>query len=149
MGDESTFQRLLASRPGLVRTLSDDDRRKLASAAENNNTEAARLMLAAGWPVDARGRHGGTALHWAAFHGNLELINLILGYAPALEMRDADFDATPLGWAAHGSQHGWFRQTGNYAGAADALVKAGAVVPAKVEGTQAVREVLQKPRKER
>jgi len=142
LGDESTLQMLLARRPDLVRTLSEDDRRKLPRAAENNNTEAVRLMLAAGWPVDARGRHGGTALHWAAFHGNLEAIRLILGYSPALEMRDADFNATPLGWATHGSEHGWFPQTGNYAGAADALVKAGAALPEKVEGTQAVREVL-------
>lgn len=142
LGDELTFQMLLARRPDLVRTLSEDDRRKLPRAAENNNTEAVRLMLAAGWPVDARGPHGGTALHWAAFHGNLDAIRLILGYRPALEMRDADFNATPLGWATHGSEHGWFRQTGNYAGAAEALVKAGAALPEKVEGTQAVREVL-------
>ena len=102
------------------------------------------------WPATlnsfTRGRHGGTALHWAAFHGNLELVNLTLGYGPGLELRDTGFDATPLGWAAHGSEHGWFQQTGNYVGAADALVRAGAALPEKVEGTQAVREVLKQRR---
>ena len=149
LGDEATFQRLLASRPDLVRTLSEDDHRKLPIAAESNNTEAVRLMLTAGWPVDAPGRHGATALHWAAFHGNAEAIRLILGYGPLLEMRDTDFNATPLGWATHGSEHGWFRETGNYVGAVETLVKAGAALPEEVKGTAAVRAVLQPRRAER
>ena len=31
-------------------------------------------MLGAGWPVNARGKHGATALHFAAWHGNLEMV---------------------------------------------------------------------------
>src|SRR5262249_9006830 len=49
LGDEAVFKDLLASRPDLARSLSEDDRRKLASAAQNNNTKAVQLMLAAGW----------------------------------------------------------------------------------------------------
>jgi hypothetical protein len=149
LGDETTVQRLLAGRPGLARTLSEEDRRRLPIAAENSNTEAVRLMLAAGWPVDACGRHGATALHWAAFHGNVEAIQLILGYGPPLEVRDAEFNATPLGWATHGSEHGWFRETGNYVGAVEALVQAGAALPQELKGTEAVRAVLQQRRAER
>src|SRR5438445_9481243 len=70
LGDEGTFKALLANRPDLIRTLSEDERRKIVNAAQNNNTNAVRMMLKAGWPVDARGQHGGTALHWAGFHGN-------------------------------------------------------------------------------
>jgi ankyrin repeat protein len=106
-------------------------------------------MLAAGWPVDVRGGHGATALHWAAFHGNSEATNLILGYGPPLEMEDTDFHGTPLGWAMHGSEHGWDPQSGDYVGVADSLARAGAVIPEKVGGTQAVREVLEKYRIER
>jgi ankyrin repeat protein len=147
LGDEPTFRMLLAKRPDLVRSLSDDDRRKLPRAAESNNTEAVRLMLAAGWPVDVRGGHGATALHWAAFHGNVEATNLILGYGPPLEMEDTDFHGTPLEWAMHGSEHGWDPQSGDYVGVADTLAKAGAVIPEKVGGTQALREALGKHKK--
>ncbi|HZS61245.1 MAG TPA: hypothetical protein VFA43_18355, partial [Gemmatimonadaceae bacterium] len=70
VGDEAAFREVQRLRPDLVATLSDDDKRKLADAAENNNLDAVRLMLGAGWPVDFIGAHGGSALHWAAFHGN-------------------------------------------------------------------------------
>jgi hypothetical protein len=39
----------------------------------------------------------------------------ILRYNPPLELTDADFHAPPLGWAIHGSQHGWYSRTGDYA----------------------------------
>lgn len=144
LGDEDTFKALLASQPNLVEALSDGDRRKLTNAAENNNTQAVRLMLAAGWPVDARGRHGGTALHWAAFHGNAEMIQIILKHSPPLELRDDDHNASPMGWATHGSEHGWYCKTGNYAAAVEALIKAGAKIPEKIDGTEAVQDVLRR-----
>jgi ankyrin repeat protein len=144
LGDEAIFRGLLASRPNLAQSLSADDRQRLINAAQNNNTEAVRLMLAAGWPVDGRGRHGGTALHWAAFHGNAAMAQILLSYHPPLEWRDNDFDATPLNWAVHGSEHGWHRQTGNYPATIEALLKAGAKPPQKITGTEAVQEVLRR-----
>src|SRR5205814_10089283 len=92
--------------------------------------------------VDARGQHGGTPLHWAAFHGNAEMVQEILRYHPALELTDRDFKATPLGWAIHGSEHGWHCRTGHYAGTVEALLQAGAKLPEKVEGTDVVKAVL-------
>ncbi len=65
LGDEAIFRELLAKRPNLVETLSDDDRRQLPDAAQNNNAAAVRLMLAAGLPVDALGEYKMTALQWA------------------------------------------------------------------------------------
>jgi hypothetical protein len=43
-----------------------------------------------------------------------------------LEAIDNDFAKTPLGWAKHGSEHGWHCRTGNYAATIDALRRAGA-----------------------
>jgi ankyrin repeat protein len=146
LGEEGIFKALLAGRPNLVQTLSDDQRRKIANAAQNNNTKAVRLMLAAGWPVDVRGQHGGTPLHWAAWHGNAAMVREILRYHPALELgADEGYDSTPLGWALHGSEHGWHRGTGDYAGAVEALLQAGAKVPKMTEDLEAsepVRAVL-------
>ena len=145
--DESAVQSLLRNDPGLAGRLSESDRRHVALAARNNNTDVVRVMLAAGLPVDAIGQHGATPLHWAAFHGNLEMARELLRHPgrPSLELTDADFKSTPLGWAIHGSQNGWHCQTGDYAGTAQALIEAGASLrDRKLDGTEAVREVLRR-----
>ncbi|HEX4643990.1 MAG TPA: ankyrin repeat domain-containing protein, partial [Verrucomicrobiae bacterium] len=146
LGDEALFKALMAGHPDLAHTLSGAEHAKLANAAQNNNTSAVRLMLQAGWPVDARGQHGATPLHWAGFHGNVEMAEIILRHHPPLEVLDASFDATPLGWAIHGSENGWHRATGNYAATVEALLKAGARLPENIKGTPEVREVLRRHR---
>src|SRR5271157_3779491 len=69
----------------------------MAQAARNNDTQAALLMLEAGLPVPARGQHRGTPLHWAAWHGNLALVQALLRSNPPLEDAENDFHATRLG----------------------------------------------------
>src|SRR5258708_10381013 len=116
LGDEVAFQSLLTSHPGLAKTLSDDERRKIVAAAEGNNTQAVRMMLAAGWPVDVRaGGMGGTALHFAAWHGNTEMISGILKDHPPLEAPYTSHGRTPLNYALHGSKNSWERHKGDYA----------------------------------
>ena len=144
LGDEQTFQALLASRPDLVKTLSDDDRRKLVDAAQNSNAEAVHLMLQAGWPVDARGQHGATALHWASWHGNAGIVREILRHNPPIEDAANDFKGTPLGWAIHGSENSWHCKTGDYAGVVELLCKASARVPEVLSGTEVVKGVLRR-----
>jgi ankyrin repeat protein len=142
LGDEAMMNSLLAAEPNLVARLHDADRRQLAHAARNNDLNAVCLMLAIGLPVDARSQHNATPLHWAAFHGNAEMVDLILQKNPPLEVTDADFNATPMGWAIHGSENGWQRETGNYAAVVEALLRAGAKPPQKVAGSAEARQVL-------
>jgi ankyrin repeat protein len=142
--DELTVKKLLAQNSDLVSKLSEAYRRQIAHAARNNNLAAVRIMLAAGLPVDELGQHKATPLHWAAFHGNVEMAREILRYKPPLEQTDADFSSTPLGWAIYGSQNGWNSQTGNYAATVEALLKAGAKMPENDGGTEAVQEVLRR-----
>ena len=145
LGEESLFDELLASRPDLVRTLTHADRRKLVDAAQASNARAVRLMLAAGWPVDARGQHDGTALHWAAWHGNAEMVREILRYRPPIEDRGNEFNSPPIGWAVHGSVNSWRRTTGDYAATVEALLEAGAEAPkftGDLEASEPVRAVL-------
>ena len=80
---QGAFRALLASHPNLAERLSDDERRRLPDAAQNNNTGAVRLMLAAGWPVDATGEYQMTPLHWAAWHGNAEMVQEFCGTLPS------------------------------------------------------------------
>jgi ankyrin repeat protein len=145
MADGDEVRRLLAQQPQLVETLSASDRQHVAFAARNNRTDAVRAMLAAGFPVDATGEHEATPLHWAAFHGNAEMVREILRYNPPLEQPDRSFQGTPLGWAIHGSEHGWHVKTGDYATVVDLLFAAGAKSPeGQPKGTEAVKVVCRK-----
>jgi len=144
-GNESAVGALLAANPDLAKSLSDEERRRLPDAAQSNNLNAVRLMLKSGWPVDARGQHRGTALHWAAFHGSAKMVRELLDHHAPVEVKGDEYDATPLGWALHGSVHGWNRRTGDYADTVAILLAAGAQAPPpseNVETTDAVRAVL-------
>ena len=59
-----------------------------------------------------------------------------------IENADNDYQSTPLGWALHGSEHGWHAETGDFAATVTALLEAGARLPERLEGTDVVREVL-------
>ena len=141
-GDESAVQSLVAENPGLAAGLAVADRHQIAHAARNDSLAAVRSMLAAGLPVDARGQHGGTPLHWAAWHGNVAMVREILRHNPPVEQTDMDFNSTPLGWAIHGSENGWHRETGDYAATTEALVQAGARIPETHAGSAAVKAAL-------
>jgi ankyrin repeat protein len=145
VGDEPAFRELLREQPDLVSTLSDADKRKLADAAQNNNLDAVRLMLGAGWPVDFPGPDNVTALHWAAFHGNADMVREILRYRPTVDIEDRTYRGSPLGWAGYGSKNGWHHDTGDYAGVVQALLDAGAEPPASMDNftaSDAVRDVI-------
>ena len=145
-GDEAMVGTLLANRPDLGLTLSPDERRKVADAAQGNSLPAVRLMLAAGWPPDARGQHGATPLHWAAWHGNAEMVGELLRHHPPLDAADNDYNGSPLGWAMHGSENSWHKETGDYAATVEALLRAGAKsLDSKTgHGTPAAREALRR-----
>jgi hypothetical protein len=145
LGDESLFRSLMKSRPNLVETLSETEYRKIADAAQSNNTQAVRLMAAAGWPVDFSGQHGLSPLHWAAWHGNVEMVRHLLRHGASLELRGNEWDITPLTSALHGSEHGWHKDTGDYGGTVEALLQAGAKAPKltdDLEASDAARAVL-------
>jgi ankyrin repeat protein len=145
MGDEPLFRGLLDAHPGLVQSLSDGGRRKLVDEAQDENAPAVRLMLDGGWPIGARGQHGATALHWAAFHGNVAMVRDLLRHGAPIDLKDDDFDGPPLRWAIYGSVHGWRCRTGDYAGTVEALLDAGAKAPVlndALEASGPVREVL-------
>ena len=145
LGDEDAFRALLANRPSLPQTLSEDDRRRLPDAAQNNNTTAVRLMLAAGWPVDTVGEYRMTPLQWAAWHGNAEMVREILRYRPEVERKDNNHHISALHGLLHGSENSWHRETGDYVATLEALLDAGAEAPEvtdDLEASEPVREAL-------
>jgi ankyrin repeat protein len=142
--DDDAVRTFRAAVPSLPDSLSADQRQLVAHAARNNQTRAVALMLECGWPVDARGQHHATLLHWAGFHGNVEMAREILRFDPPLEATDADFKGTPLGWTIYGSQNGWYASTGRHADTIALLLRAGATRPREIGGSPAVREALQR-----
>jgi ankyrin repeat protein len=141
MEDRAAVESLRAKYPDAAGNLSHSERAAILHVAQANRGEAVRLMLECGWPT---GGEPETPLHWASFHGNVEMARAILKFHPPLEALDLRYQAPPLGWACHGSQFGWYKQTGDYAGVAEVLLEAGAKPPERISGSPAVREVLRK-----
>jgi len=142
--DGASVAALQAGHPDIAEKFSGAERTEIAQAAHDNDIEAVLLMLQAGLSAATRGPHSGTPLHWAAWHGDLAMIHALLRHNPPLDDAENDFHATPIGWATHGSEHGWHHRTGNYPAVVEALLKAGAKLPDTVSGSDPVKEVLRR-----
>jgi len=150
-GDDAMRTAVLAAHPGITGTLDDAERSRLPAAAQENDLNAVRRMIEAGWPLDAPGQHGATALHWAAWHGNAAMVREWLPRGAPIDAVERDYRGTPAHWAIYSSVHGWHPATGDYAGVLDALLHAGAAPPSlrpNTEMSSAVRTVMQPYMKE-
>jgi peptide-methionine (S)-S-oxide reductase len=100
LGDDEALRSLLAS-------ASRDERQAAFGAAViNGRLAAARIALDAGAKVNARlpvHAHA-TALHQAAFDGDLALIALLLERGAHRDTRDALWDGTPHDWALYANR---------------------------------------------
>ncbi len=126
-GDLDMARRLIARDP--LENLSKMEHRAYVKLAERGKTATIASMIDLGFPVNARGEHGQTALHWAAWHGWRETAAALLSRGVALEAKEDEFGATPLGWAIHGCDN-WPNPDGDYPGVVRLLLEAGAKVMA-------------------
>jgi hypothetical protein len=101
--DGAEVERLIRRNPELIGQLTGADQAALADAARQGRTGAVRLMLDTGFPLDARGEDGATALHAAAYSGSADTVRLLLNRGADIEARDTSWDSTPLDWAMVGS----------------------------------------------
>jgi len=120
------FDHLL--RPPSAITAAPGDERLLPDLAMSRRISAVRALLAAGFPVDARGEMGATALHWACWKGYADLVKLLLERGASMTIEDQEFQGTPPGWFGHGV-HNCDEGTGDYAEVARLLIAAGATIP--------------------
>jgi ankyrin repeat protein len=78
----------------------------LALAAQHGHVEIVRLLLDAGEDPDRHNPEGihphATPLHQAIWSGNEAVMRLLVERGARLDIRDAIWQATPLGWAIHG-----------------------------------------------
>lgn len=78
----------------------------LIAAASLYCEEIAFYFMDKGADLNHQGTLGGTALHWAAWTGQNNLVGSLLQYPIDKEARDTQFGATPLLWAIHGAYDG-------------------------------------------
>jgi ankyrin repeat protein len=98
-GDASTVDRLVATDPGLPVRLIAEAPDLLIRAAELDRPDAVRLLVRVGFDVNGRQRI--TPLHEAAYNGSAGMARLLIELGADPNVRDAEFDATPAGWAEH------------------------------------------------
>jgi ankyrin repeat protein len=128
-GDDARADVVLAGGPQLVDRPPDKALRQVADAARNNNIAAVRAMLRRGFPVTALSQHGAMPLHWAAFHGNSDMLEDVLRHNPPINAQDRQFQGTPMSWLIHGALNPWRGiSTGRHGECVRLLLNAGAQV---------------------
>jgi ankyrin repeat protein len=103
LGDSAAARGLVSAEPSLLHRLDAGDLAALVAAAEHGNIPAVELALDVGFPIEARGDDGGTALHAAAYAGNAPTVALLLARGADLTARDTRWRSQPLDWALVGS----------------------------------------------
>jgi ankyrin repeat protein len=73
----------------------------LNAAASLGAVEVAIVLLDVGAKPELRGTGGETALHWAAYIGNDKLVARLIAAGAPVDVKDPQFNSTPLGWTLH------------------------------------------------
>ena len=143
-GDEAQAQSILRENPGMIESMTADDHRAISDAAWNGDARAVALMSELGFDPRTPGHDAGTALHCAAWDGSAKTVEVLLRRPDArglIEIKDAHYGATPLGWCCHGSRFG--NRSHDHAGVAKRLLEAGAQPgPDSSEASPSVEAVL-------
>ncbi|HEX7880521.1 MAG TPA: ankyrin repeat domain-containing protein [Candidatus Eisenbacteria bacterium] len=85
--------------------LTGEQRGLLAHAANAPSMAAVDALLDVGFDLAWESEWGGTALHWVAWHGKVEMVKHLLERGAPVNIRDKRFGSSPLAWAGHGSQN--------------------------------------------
>ena len=144
-GDETAARALLAEHPGLLDELADEDRDALLWAVEREREASVRLLADLGFDLARESPEAGTPLHWAAWFGRTDMVELLLELGAPIDVRDSRFGSSPLGWAAHGSAN-CRDADDDYSRIVEALLDAGAGRDAATNQWDEEPESLASPR---
>ncbi len=143
IGEDARVKRILSDHPQLFQKLSANAARRLIGTALRNNARAVELLVTSGWPSNVAMENNQTPLHYAAWHGNLAMVNVLLAHHASVNVFETEHGGSPLAWALHGSLHSWVREKGNYPAVTRALLAAGADIPKPDRPLEATEEVLE------
>jgi ankyrin repeat protein len=71
-------------------------------ACEYGRASVVKFLLDRAVQLDGNFLHGQTGLHWAAFGGHTEVVNLLLKANAPVNLKEQSYGGTPLGWAVYG-----------------------------------------------
>ncbi len=145
-GDRAAAESMLAAQPGLRAEIAPEHYEAFRQAAERNDTAALDAMLACGFDPD-RGDEaiGKTALHVAAGEGWQDAVRLLLAHGASVSVRDREFHAQPLIWAAERSRNSRPDEGRDYAAVGKLLLDAGSPVEweALEEPSEAILDIVE------
>jgi hypothetical protein len=100
--------RLELARQLLTAAAPEDRHRALALATQNESVETVRLLLDAGEDpnrYNPKQNHShSTPLHQAVWSGHMDIVRLLIERGARLDIKDAIWHGTPLGWAEYGGR---------------------------------------------
>jgi ankyrin repeat protein len=101
--DRTAIERLRRQDPAVVGQAIARRPHQISAAADKDRFDAVVLMADLGFDVNAADRypHQQTALHGAAFNGNLAMVEFLMARGADPSVKDCSFHSTPLGWAEH------------------------------------------------
>ncbi|ABF41373.1 Ankyrin [Candidatus Koribacter versatilis Ellin345] len=140
--EESLVRELVQKHPAMMAKLTPNAARRIVGPAVRGNTRAVELLLECGWPANATLDNNQTALHYAAWHGNLAMLRMLLSHGAPVNVFETQHGGSPMGWALHGSENSWLRDKGDYPGVVRALFAAGATLPQPQGPWAATEEVM-------
>ncbi|HEV3057076.1 MAG TPA: ankyrin repeat domain-containing protein [Vicinamibacterales bacterium] len=142
-GDGAGASAMLERHPGLRAEIRAEHYGALYRAAERNDTAALETMMACGFDPN-RGDEsiGKTALHVAAMEGWPDAVRVLLSHGASVSVRDREFRAQPLIWAAEGSRTS--REGRDHAAAGRLLLDAGSPTEWETgaEPSEAILEIV-------
>jgi ankyrin repeat protein len=96
LGDRAALERLVAADPAVA-----TEAGVLMGAVDFSHHDLVRWLLAHGADVNTRteAQAHQTPLHAAAWNGDLAMVTLLVEAGADVDARDAQYDATPRGWA--------------------------------------------------
>jgi ankyrin repeat protein len=111
-------------------------------ACEFGRNSIIEFLLEHGMRVDTRLKGGETGLHWAAYEGHADTVQLLLDRGAPVDVTDEIHGGTPLGWAlyAWGNRRPRERERRSYYETVAILVRAGSKVDAQWFDGDADRE---------
>jgi len=122
--DEDATRTILRDHPGVAQTLTVRDHGNIAALARDGRLTSVRLMLDAGFDIDARADDlDATALHYAATTGDASMAKLLLARGARFDLKHK-YGGTPLRTAIYCAAN--FRnEHGQYAAVVQLLIDAG------------------------
>jgi Ankyrin repeats (many copies) len=94
LGDRATLAALIAASPEIAKSDA-----VMMGAVDFGHHGLVRWLLQNGANVNARADAGATALHSAAWNGDLRMVKLLVAAGADVNARDDQYDNTPAGWA--------------------------------------------------